>query len=31
MIDIGALIVQQSIDRNNNCGGFVKYAGKDII
>ncbi len=30
MIDIGALIVQQSIDRNNNCGGFVKYAAKDI-
>jgi L-aspartate oxidase len=25
MINIGTLIVQQSIDRNGNCGGFVKY------
>jgi L-aspartate oxidase len=30
MIDIGNLIVQQSIDRNGNCGGFVKYESKDI-
>jgi L-aspartate oxidase len=30
MIDIGSLIVQQSIDRNGNCGGFVKYESKDI-
>jgi L-aspartate oxidase len=30
MIDIGKLIVQQSIDRNGNCGGFVKYESNDI-
>jgi len=30
MTDIGSLIVQQSINRNGNCGGFVKYASKDI-
>ncbi|WP_281323385.1 L-aspartate oxidase [Flavobacterium aestivum] len=30
MIDIGNLIVQQSIDRNGNSGGFVKYKSKDI-
>lgn len=30
MIDIGNLIVQQSIERNGNCGGFVKYETKDI-
>lgn len=30
MIDIGSLIVQQSINRNGNCGGFVKFASKDI-
>jgi L-aspartate oxidase len=30
MIDIGNLIVQQSIDRNGNCGGFVKYNSKEI-
>lgn len=30
MIDIGNLIVQQSIDRHGNCGGFVKYESKDI-
>ncbi|HSD08763.1 L-aspartate oxidase [Flavobacterium sp.] len=30
MIDIGYLIVQQSIERNGNAGGFVKYASKDI-
>lgn len=30
MIDIGNLIVQQSIDRNGNCGGFVKFESKDI-
>ncbi|WP_348823427.1 L-aspartate oxidase [Flavobacterium aestuarii] len=30
MTDIGSLIVQQSIDRNGNCGGFIKYASKDI-
>jgi len=30
MIDIGNLIVQQSIDRNNNCGGFVKFTAKDL-
>jgi L-aspartate oxidase len=30
MIDIATLIVQQSIDRNENCGGFVKYDSNDI-
>lgn len=30
MIDIGNLIVQQSIERNGNCGGFVKFSSKDI-
>jgi L-aspartate oxidase len=30
MIDIGNLIVQQSIERNGNCGGFVKYESKDL-
>lgn len=30
MIDIGTLIVQQSIERNGNCGGFIKYTTKDI-
>ncbi|MDR6843902.1 L-aspartate oxidase [Flavobacterium granuli] len=30
MIDIGNLIVQQSIDRNGNAGGFVKFESKDI-
>ena len=30
MIDIGTLIVQQSINRNGNCGGFVKFVSKDI-
>src|SRR6187431_1436524 len=30
MIDIGNLIVQQSIDRNGNCGGFVKFDSEDI-
>lgn len=30
MIDLANLIVQQSIDRNGNCGGFVKYESKDI-
>ena len=30
MTDIGSLIVQQSIDRNDNCGGFVKFPSKDI-
>jgi len=30
MMAIGKLIVQQSIDRNGNCGGFVKYESKDI-
>jgi L-aspartate oxidase len=28
MITIGSLIVQQSIDRKENCGGFVKIASK---
>lgn len=30
MINIGTLIVQHSIERNGNCGGFVKYSSKDI-
>ncbi|REG98596.1 L-aspartate oxidase [Flavobacterium aquicola] len=30
MTNIGSLIVQQSIDRNGNAGGFIKFASKKL-